>query len=84
MTKLTKLTGAKGKCSLCGINIYEETGERPSPKAFPCGIDRTEVEGSAEGAGKMCPYENKQEQRANYSVRKLQVAGEGQIMYEGG
>jgi len=85
MAKLTKIDGTKGKCSLCGINLWEETGGKPDPKkAMPCGIDRTKIKGSADGAGKRCPYETEAQQDADFANRKTEKGGEGQIWYEGG
>jgi hypothetical protein len=85
MAKLTKMDKPNDKCTLCGINLWVETDGEPDPKkAMPCGIDRTQITGSADGAGKRCPYETEGEQSRNFVTRKTEKAGEGQIWYEGG
>ena len=30
-----------GTCAVCGINLYKETDNKPSPDAMPCNINRT-------------------------------------------
>lgn len=79
------LTKIKKTCVVCEINLYEETGNRPDPKAMPCGIDRTDVpEITNEKERVRCPYETEEEQRNNARRNTFDPAGLGQIMYEGG
>ena len=60
-----------GKCAVCGINLYEESGNRPHIKAMPCNV-------------KACPYETAESQahRLQEEMRVL-PAGEGMTYYEG-
>lgn len=58
-----------GKCKVCGINLWEETGGKPA--IWPCGVQN-------------CPYETEEEQRAIRYDRSA-IGGSLQLtIYEGG
>ncbi len=60
-----------GKCSLCGINLYTESKDRPHIAAMPCNI-------------KACPYEKSEDQALRFAEEmRVLPAGQGDIYYDG-
>ena len=59
-----------GKCTICGINLYEERDNKPHQIAMPCNLQG-------------CPYETPEQQRAlKLSDFAMPPAGKGVIYYE--